>query len=142
MSAGFNDCIDFSFTPEEFESKWAAFVLKWPVVAGTHFDKLYEYRTMFVPCYFKHRFFPFLQSTQRSEGFNAVLKRYVNPHNSVLNFVKQYEKIQTHVLVREGGMTTGQTTNRLSCGPIFQLRSKLISPTLETFTTNFVPSLS
>ena len=27
----------------------------------------------------------------------------MNPHNSVLNFVKQYEKIQTHVLVREGG---------------------------------------
>ena len=46
---------------------------------------------------------PFLQSTQRSEEFNAVLKHYVNSHNSVLNFVKQYEKIQTHVLVREGG---------------------------------------
>ncbi|XP_020175523.2 protein FAR1-RELATED SEQUENCE 5-like [Aegilops tauschii subsp. strangulata] len=103
MSADFNDCIDFSFTPEEFESKWTAFVLKWPVVGGTHFDKLYEYRSMFVPCYLKHRFFPFLQSTQCSEGINAVLKRYVNPHNSVLNFVKQYEKIQTHVLVREGG---------------------------------------
>jgi hypothetical protein len=40
---------------------------------------------------------------QRSEGFNDVLKRYVNPHKSLLNFVKQYEKIQVHVLVREGG---------------------------------------
>nr|XP_020188487.2 protein FAR1-RELATED SEQUENCE 5-like [Aegilops tauschii subsp. strangulata] len=49
-----------------------------------------------------HEFFPFLQSTQRSEGFNTVLKRYVNPHNSMLNFVKQYEKIQNHILAKEG----------------------------------------
>jgi hypothetical protein len=45
----------------------------------------------------------FLHSTQRSEGFNPVLKRYVNPHNSILNFVKQYQKIQVHILVKEGG---------------------------------------
>ncbi|KQK16915.2 hypothetical protein BRADI_1g31406v3, partial [Brachypodium distachyon] len=43
------------------------------------------------------------RSTQRSEGFNAVLKRYVNPHNSILNFVHQYEKIQLKILVKEGG---------------------------------------
>ncbi|XP_073358350.1 protein FAR1-RELATED SEQUENCE 5-like [Aegilops tauschii subsp. strangulata] len=89
LSKDFNDIVDFSFTPGEFETKWTGLKDKWPFIAGTHFDKLYEYRATW--------------STQRSEGFNAVLKRYVNPHNSVLNFVKQYEKIQTHVLVREGG---------------------------------------
>ena len=102
LSKGFNKCIDFSFTPEEFEANWAALMMKYQVAIGTHFDKLYEYRATWVPCYFKHRFYPFLQSTQTSVGFNAVLKRYVNPHGSILNFVKQYEKIQTHVLVREG----------------------------------------
>ena len=68
-------------------------MMKYEAITHTHFEKLYEYRSTWVPCYFKHRFFPFLQSTQHSEGFNAVLKRYVNPHNSILNFVKQYEKI-------------------------------------------------
>ncbi|XP_040244177.1 protein FAR1-RELATED SEQUENCE 5-like [Aegilops tauschii subsp. strangulata] len=75
LSDDFNYCVDFSFTPDK--STW-------------------------VPRNFKHRFFPFLQSTHRSEGFNAVLKRYVNPHNSMLNFVKQYEKIQNHILAKEG----------------------------------------
>ena len=42
-------------------------------------------------------FFPFLQSTARSEGFNAVLKRYVNPQMSILNFVQQYVKIQEKI---------------------------------------------
>ncbi|XP_040249684.2 protein FAR1-RELATED SEQUENCE 5-like [Aegilops tauschii subsp. strangulata] len=99
----FNECIDFSSTPAEFERKWAALQLKYEGLMHGHFEKLYEDRATWVPCYFKFRFFPFLQSTQRSEGFNAVLKRYVNPHKSILNFVKQYEKIQVHILVREGG---------------------------------------
>lgn len=60
-------------------------------------------RATWIPCYFRNCFFPILQSTQRSEGFNAVLKRYVNPHNSILNFVQQYEKIQLKILVKEGG---------------------------------------
>jgi hypothetical protein len=33
-----------------------------------------------------------LQTTARSEGFNAVPKQYVNPQNSILNFVQQYKK--------------------------------------------------
>ena len=50
-----------------------------------------------------HCFYPFLQSTQRSEGFNAVLKKYVNPNMSVLHFVRQYQKIQDKCLVAQDG---------------------------------------
>ncbi|KAJ1266111.1 hypothetical protein BS78_08G126200 [Paspalum vaginatum] len=39
----------------------------------------------------------------RSEGFNAVLKKYVNPNMSMLHFVRQYQKIQEKCLVAEGG---------------------------------------
>ena len=105
LAEKFNECIDFSFTPAEFERKWAALMLKYEALglANTHFDKLFEDRATWVPCYFKFRFFPFLQSTQRNEGFNAVLKCYMNPRKSLLNFLKQYEKIQIHILVKEGG---------------------------------------
>ncbi|XP_040245703.1 protein FAR1-RELATED SEQUENCE 5-like [Aegilops tauschii subsp. strangulata] len=117
----FNECIDFSFTPAEFERKWDALQLKYEGLMQGHFEELYEYRATWVPCYFKFRFFPFFQSTQRSEGFNAVLKRYVNPHKSILNFVKQYEKIRVHILVREGGnnyRTEHLDTQRWSRFPI------------------------
>jgi hypothetical protein len=85
------------------------FVAKWSAaVAGhTYFATMYEHRASWVPCYFKY-LFPLLQSAQHSEGFNAVLKRYVNPHKSLLNFVRQYDKLQVHVLVKEGGTITGQ----------------------------------
>ncbi|KAM0844308.1 hypothetical protein ACQ4PT_057140 [Festuca glaucescens] len=104
LAEDFNECIDFSFSPEEFEAKWALFMAKWPdAAAHSHFHALYQNKATWVPCYFKHWFFPFVQSTQRSEGFNAILKRYVNPNKYVLNFVKQYVKLQVHILVREGG---------------------------------------
>ncbi|OEL34001.1 hypothetical protein BAE44_0004981 [Dichanthelium oligosanthes] len=48
-----------------------------------------------------HNFFPFLQTTARSEGFNAVLKRYVNPLNLILNFVHQYKKIQDRIFSKQ-----------------------------------------
>ena len=56
-----------------------------------------------MPAYYMHCFYPFLQSTQRSEGFNAVLKKYVNPNMSVLHFVRQYQKIQDKCLVAQDG---------------------------------------
>ncbi|RLN29226.1 disease resistance protein RGA2-like [Panicum miliaceum] len=43
------------------------------------------------------------KSTQRSEGFNAVLKKYVNPNMFVLHFVRQYQKIQDKCLVAQDG---------------------------------------
>ncbi|XP_020187409.1 protein FAR1-RELATED SEQUENCE 5-like [Aegilops tauschii subsp. strangulata] len=117
----FNECIDFSFTPAEFEWKWVALLLKYEGLMHGHFEKLYEYRATCVPCYFKFMFFPLLQSTQRNKGFNAVLKRYVNPHKSILNFVKQYEKIQVHILMRESRndyRTEHLEAQRWSCFPV------------------------
>ncbi|KAM0878004.1 hypothetical protein ACQ4PT_035148 [Festuca glaucescens] len=46
LAEDFNDCIDFSLSPEEFEAKWAMFVGKWPVVGGanSYFLTLYANR--------------------------------------------------------------------------------------------------
>lgn len=68
-----------------------------------------------------HCFFPFLQSTQRGEGFNAVLKLYVSPNLSILDFVKQYQKIQDKCLVAQDGQdfrTDDKTRNTWSKNPI------------------------
>ena len=53
---------------------------------------LWEKRMYWVPAYFMQCFFPFLQTTQRSEGFNAVLK---------LQFAKQYTALQQKILGSE-----------------------------------------
>jgi hypothetical protein len=78
-------------------------ILKHYVADNEHFKDVYDLRKCFVPSYFMKRLFPFLQSTARSEGFNAVLKQYINPHDSFLRFFKQYMKLQEKIDVVEDG---------------------------------------
>jgi hypothetical protein len=96
-----NEVIDYSMSIEEFEMRWAEMIMKHNVSDNTHLSDLYHLRATFVPAYFKERFFPFLQTTARSEGFNAVLKRYISPHNSLHNFFEQYLKLQEKIDVAE-----------------------------------------
>ncbi|XP_051214430.1 protein FAR1-RELATED SEQUENCE 5-like [Lolium perenne] len=102
LAEDFNECINESMSEDEFEARWEEMIAKWDLAEHETFLWLKKYAKFWVPCYYRHRFFPFLQSTQRSEGFNAVLKRYINPHNSIKHFVKQYEKLQQRILGKEG----------------------------------------
>ncbi|CAN6234665.1 unnamed protein product [Urochloa humidicola] len=103
LEEDFKECVNHTVTPEEFESKWAAMLNKHSLEGNVHFQRLYAITSSFVPAYYMHYFFRFLQSTQHSEGFNALLKKYVNPNMSILHFVRQYQKIQEKCLVAEEG---------------------------------------
>jgi hypothetical protein len=97
----FNEIIDYSMLIEEFETRWAGMIMKHNVADNTHLSDLYHIRGTFVPAYFIDQFFPFLQTTARSEGFNAVLKRYNNPHKSLHHFFQEYLKLQKKIDVAE-----------------------------------------
>jgi hypothetical protein len=97
----FNEVIDYSLSVEEFETKWAEMLVKHDIVENQHFFDIYDLRESFVPVYFKHRFFTFLQTTARIEGFNVVLKWYVNPYDRLLHFFKQYMKLREDIAMHE-----------------------------------------
>ena len=99
----FKECLNHTVNPAELEAKWAAMIDKYVLHDDVHFQHLYTIRSSFVPAFYMQCFYPFLQSTQRSEGFNSVLKRYVNPNMYVLHFVRQYQKIQDKCLVAQDG---------------------------------------
>jgi hypothetical protein len=84
----FKECMNYTMTPDEFEAKWSVIITKYNLQGNVHFQRLYGMQSSSVPAYYMHCFYPFLQSTQRSEVFNAVLKKYVNPNMSVLHFVR------------------------------------------------------
>ncbi|XP_073357728.1 protein FAR1-RELATED SEQUENCE 5-like [Aegilops tauschii subsp. strangulata] len=94
LHKAFELCVDHSLTVEEFERSWMAMIETCQVQDHETLANLWEKRMYWVPAYFMQCFFPFLQTTQRSEGFNAVLKRYVSPGNSLLQFAKQYTALQ------------------------------------------------
>ncbi|XP_051211210.1 protein FAR1-RELATED SEQUENCE 5-like [Lolium perenne] len=97
----FNEIVDYSLTPVEFENRWGEMIERHGVSDNTDLAYLYEIRAKFVLAYFMDRFFPFLQTTARSEGFNVVLKRYVDPNASLLRFFKQYMKLQERIDITE-----------------------------------------
>jgi hypothetical protein len=103
LEEDFKECMNHTVTPDEFDTQWAAMLHKHGLRGNVHFQNLYALRGSFAPAFYMHSFFPFLQSTQRSEGFNAVLKKYVNPNMSILHFVEQYQKIQDKCLVAQEG---------------------------------------
>jgi hypothetical protein len=85
----------------EFEGKWQAFLDKHGLNEDERLRHLYDMRHFWVPAYFMQHFFPFLQTTARSEGFNVVLEFYVNLKQSIFNFVQQYRKIQQRILGKQ-----------------------------------------
>jgi hypothetical protein len=89
LAAELNECMDYNVSEVEFETHWIAIIKKHDAGANSHLRYLFDLRKCFIPAYYNQNFFPFIQSTVRNEGFNAVLKRYVNPQMSILNFVKQ-----------------------------------------------------
>lgn len=89
----YNEIVNHSLSPKEFESRWQGMIEKYGAAQNEILCNLFQIRHLWVPAYFMDMFYPFLQLTQRSESFNAVLKKYVNPHNSILDLVHQYKKI-------------------------------------------------
>jgi hypothetical protein len=89
----YSEIVNHSLSPEEFESRWQGMIEKYGAAKNEILCNLFQIKHLWVPAYFMDRFYPFLQSTQRSKSFNAVLKKYVNPHNSILDFIHPCKKI-------------------------------------------------
>jgi hypothetical protein len=69
------DIIDNSLTVHEFETLWHEMINTYNVGNVKIFADLWKTREKWVPVYFKNKFFPFIQTTARSEGTNALFKR-------------------------------------------------------------------
>ena len=118
----FNACVNNSLSPEEFEEAWMHMINTHNVRDNVDMFSLWEQRKVWVPAYFVHAFFPFLQTTARSEGFNTVLKRYVKPSNSIYEFVQQYMSVQEKIYNAElkAECDTALTDPEWWCGSIME----------------------
>jgi hypothetical protein len=141
-----NDCLNCSLTLHEFETRWNLMIVRYNLQNQRKLAALYDKRSYWVPAYFMHNFYPFLQTTQRSEGFNVVLKKYVNPSNSVIEFVRQYDAIQAKIMKAEDKQEADSsltTTRTWSWHPIEQQMSKIYTQNIyNRFQVEMQSSLS
>ena len=68
-------------------------IAEYKLEKNKYFNKMWETRKRFIPVYFKNDFFPFIQSTGRSEGTNARFKDNVGPTYSIVSFLREYQRI-------------------------------------------------
>jgi hypothetical protein len=58
---------------------------------------MWDNRDKFVHVYYKQNFLPFIHSTARSEGTNAIFKDNVGSTYSVISFLGEYQKISENI---------------------------------------------
>jgi hypothetical protein len=85
-----------------------------------------EMRERFVLVYFKIDFFPFLQSTGKSEGTNARFKDNVGPTYNITSFLKEYERILEAINIaeaREDNANMQKTPKHIEFGYSIELQA-------------------
>ena len=89
----FEDIVNNSVIEEEFEYLWSEMIKQRGLENNKYLTKMWETRKRFIPVYYKNDFFPFVQSTSRSEATNARFKENVGLTYSIISFVAEYQCI-------------------------------------------------
>jgi hypothetical protein len=110
----FSDILRNSLTVDEFEVMWPAMINKYNVGHLKYLQSMWKFRDRFVPVFFKLDFYPFIHSTARSEGTNAIFKDNVGSTFSVISFLGEYQKISENIeeMEREQDVVTRTTEPR------------------------------
>ncbi|CAJ2656922.1 unnamed protein product [Trifolium pratense] len=78
-------------TREDFEHQWPQVVARYNLQSNKHVTGLYEIRNYWALAYLCDYFFGGMTTTGRSESINAFIKRFINSHTSLSDFVKQVD---------------------------------------------------
>jgi acetone carboxylase gamma subunit len=87
------DILRNSLTETEFEHMYKKLPQTYDVSGFKYLGEMWFNRKNFVPCYFKEHFFPFINSTARSEGTNALFKLDVGPRYNIMRFMNEFQRI-------------------------------------------------
>ena len=87
---------------QEFEELWPQMIQQHNVEHIKYFAIMWKNRKRFVPVYFKNHFYPFIQTTARSEGTNAVFKANVGSTHSVIAFMTEFDRISQSIEEKKG----------------------------------------
>jgi len=94
MEAELTRLITNSLTTEEFENGWKGMLEKYTAELNQHLKHMYWTRSMWVPVYFKHVFFPFIRSFGHCESTHSIFKDYVLQEDTIETFISQYNIFQ------------------------------------------------
>ncbi|XP_019160762.1 PREDICTED: protein FAR1-RELATED SEQUENCE 5-like [Ipomoea nil] len=84
---------DETLSVTAFELKWAKVMQEYNLVQHRWFDQMYKARASWIPAYFQDIFMGgLLKTTSRSESENSYFGKFTNHHNSLVEFIMQYNR--------------------------------------------------
>ncbi|PNT76230.1 hypothetical protein BRADI_1g46084v3 [Brachypodium distachyon] len=121
----FMDIVHRSVTIAEFERLWTQMTVNYKLEHITYFKIMWANRWRFVPVYFKTCFYPFVQTTARSEGTNAIFKDNVSCTHSVSSFLDEYDRIAEGIEENQKhhDSVTRDTKAKLNSAYFFELQA-------------------
>ena len=94
--------INHPLNPAQFEAAWDEMLDEFNLHERVTMQSLYNERRMWIAAYFKEVFCGTMQSTQRSESMNAVVKGgYVDNTTTIHEFAKRFLDVQVHLKENE-----------------------------------------
>jgi uncharacterized protein (DUF2236 family) len=94
--------INHPLTPAEFEGAWKAMLDEFNLHERSALQALYNDRESWIGAYFKEIFCGTMQSTQRSESVNSLVKGgYMDNSTSVHEFAKRFLDVLEHMKENE-----------------------------------------
>ena len=98
----FISVINHPLKPAEFEGDWGKMIEDFKLHESTTLQKLYDDRQMWIAAYYKEIFCGTMQSTQRSESMNAMVKNgYADNSTPIHEFAKNYSEMLDHLRENE-----------------------------------------
>ena len=90
--ADFKSLIYYATTPENFEKRWRAFVVKWQTPKTAEWlNRMYKKKTLWAASYLSAGFFLGMRSNQRSESLNSSLHLHLDYGMTIVDLVVHYE---------------------------------------------------
>ncbi|XP_019166937.1 PREDICTED: protein FAR1-RELATED SEQUENCE 5-like [Ipomoea nil] len=84
---------DETLSVTAFELKWEEVMQGYNLVQHRWFDQMYKARASWIPAYFQDIFMGgLLKTTSRSESENSYFGKFTNHHNSLVEFIMQYNR--------------------------------------------------
>ncbi|RYQ95807.1 protein FAR1-RELATED SEQUENCE 5-like [Arachis hypogaea] len=88
-----NDIVGNSRTEESFKDNWSEFMDEYNLHNTTWLSDIYDDRCMWVPIYFKSKFWATMRSMQRSKNMHVFYSGFLYSRTSLVQFVHEYENV-------------------------------------------------
>ncbi|XP_047320799.1 protein FAR1-RELATED SEQUENCE 2-like [Impatiens glandulifera] len=124
----FTECINESWSENEFEISWFNMVHKFGLQDNTWFESIYGNRRKWVPAYMNEVFFGGISTADQTESVTSIFTGYIHKESTFKEFIEQYKLLLDTIYKEEN--EADSTSSLKSVSPLEKQMSTLYTHTV------------